>query len=205
MAANSSSSPLNPENTERTSLDNPGFFHSLIICLLREELMEYSADSMVALLYPSTIFLTLSLLFLSISLFSKLTRTAAKSVSDPAAKDVNTPALRLAPSESEGLCGDQDPGQDRGHRKKKRAKKKSKKSGLDGEEEQSIGEFDENEVEKSELGLDSSSQDKLELICLYPFTSSGSAIQRRIKQQYDEVVKSNESNGLTLAQVGFLS
>ncbi|KAJ9568424.1 hypothetical protein OSB04_004390 [Centaurea solstitialis] len=41
-----------------------------------------------------------------------------------------------------------------------------------------------------------------DLVCLYPFTSSSSATQRRIKQQYDQLVKSHESNGLTLLQVG---
>lgn len=40
-----------------------------------------------------------------------------------------------------------------------------------------------------------------ELVCLYPFTTSTSATQRKIKQQYDQLVKSHESNGLTLAQV----
>lgn len=43
---------------------------------------------------------------------------------------------------------------------------------------------------------------KQELVCLYPFTSSTSAMQRKIKQQYDQLVKSNGSKGLTLAQVG---
>lgn len=42
---------------------------------------------------------------------------------------------------------------------------------------------------------------KEELVCLYPFTTSTSATQRKIKQQYDQLVKSHESNGLTLAQV----
>lgn len=43
---------------------------------------------------------------------------------------------------------------------------------------------------------------KEELVCLYPFTTSTSTNQRKIKQQYDQLVKSHESNGLTLAQVG---
>ncbi|OIW09005.1 hypothetical protein TanjilG_05981 [Lupinus angustifolius] len=37
--------------------------------------------------------------------------------------------------------------------------------------------------------------------CFYPFTSSSSAMQRRIKQQYDELVRCNESKKLTLPQV----
>lgn len=43
---------------------------------------------------------------------------------------------------------------------------------------------------------------KEELVCLYPFTKSCSATQRKIKQQYDQLVKSHGSNGLTLDQVG---
>ena len=37
--------------------------------------------------------------------------------------------------------------------------------------------------------------------CPYPFTSSGSMLQRKIKKQYDELVQSNASKTLTLAQV----
>lgn len=39
---------------------------------------------------------------------------------------------------------------------------------------------------------------------LYPFISSSSAVQRRIKQQYDLLVKSNDDKALTLAQVQYL-
>lgn len=129
-------------------------------------------------------------------------------MSGPAAKDISAPALELTPEESEGLCGDPDSYSDLGQgqgqrRKKKRAKKKSKKS--DKEEEQCVGGRDEKKVEESGMGPDSGCQDKPELICLYPFTSSGSATQRRIKQQYDELVKCHESKGLTLAQVGSIS
>ncbi|KAL2652051.1 hypothetical protein R1flu_020179 [Riccia fluitans] len=38
--------------------------------------------------------------------------------------------------------------------------------------------------------------------CPYPFTSSGSMVQSKIKEQYDELVKSNMAKSLTLAQVG---
>ncbi|BBM99327.1 hypothetical protein MPTK1_1g20470 [Marchantia polymorpha subsp. ruderalis] len=38
--------------------------------------------------------------------------------------------------------------------------------------------------------------------CPYPFTSSGSMVQRKIKEQYDELVRSNVAKSLTLAQVG---
>ncbi|XP_073036350.1 uncharacterized protein [Primulina eburnea] len=40
------------------------------------------------------------------------------------------------------------------------------------------------------------------LLCLYPFTKSSSATQRKIKHQYDQLVKSHGSNGLTLDQIG---
>eukprot|EP00249_Psilotum_nudum_P023229 c28794_g1_i2 orf=582-3110(-) len=38
--------------------------------------------------------------------------------------------------------------------------------------------------------------------CPFPFTSSGSMLQNKIKEQYDEIVQSNASKSLTLAQVG---
>lgn len=164
---------------------------------------------MLSLLFVSTSILTLSLLFLSFSLYSRLTRrTGPESLCGRAAKDISELAPELTPAESESLGGDpdscSDPGQGQGQRrKKKRAKKKNKKS--DKEEEQSVGGCDEKKVEKSGSSPDSGSQDNPELICLYPFTSSGSATQRRIKQQYDELVKSHESKGLTLAQVGSVS
>ena len=37
--------------------------------------------------------------------------------------------------------------------------------------------------------------------CPYPFTCSGSMVQRKIKEQYDELVRSNTAKTLTLAQV----
>ncbi|KAK1375945.1 CA-responsive protein [Heracleum sosnowskyi] len=45
-------------------------------------------------------------------------------------------------------------------------------------------------------------KDKKEVVCLYPFTTSSSATQRKIKQHYDQLVKSHQANALTLAQVG---
>ncbi|XP_021754521.1 uncharacterized protein LOC110719845 [Chenopodium quinoa] len=73
-------------------------------------------------------------------------------------------------------------------KKKKRKGKKKKKQQLEngGEERENEG-----------LGL----LNKEKLVCLYPFTSSSSATQRKIKQQYDQLVKSQESKELTLAQV----
>ena len=40
--------------------------------------------------------------------------------------------------------------------------------------------------------------------CPYPFTCSGSMVQRKIKEQYDELVRSNAAKTLTLAQVRLL-
>ena len=74
-------------------------------------------------------------------------------------------------------------GEQREKKKKKRVKKKRAKGGDDAVEEK--------EKEK----------EKQELVCLYPFTSSSSATQRKIKQQYDQLVKCHGSKGLTLAQV----
>lgn len=73
--------------------------------------------------------------------------------------------------------------------KKKKKKKKEEEEQLDngGEERENTG---------SGLNI------KEDLVCLYPFTSSSSATQRKIKQQYDQLVKSHESKRLTLAQVG---
>ncbi|KAJ8756134.1 hypothetical protein K2173_024681 [Erythroxylum novogranatense] len=86
----------------------------------------------------------------------------------------------------------------RGKKKKKRAKKKR----LDLKNYENDGE---DKVLKQDIcpGLDSGhGRVKPELVCLYPFTSTSSAIQRRIKHQYDQLVKCNESKELTLAQVG---
>ncbi|KAH7372989.1 hypothetical protein KP509_17G032300 [Ceratopteris richardii] len=38
--------------------------------------------------------------------------------------------------------------------------------------------------------------------CPYPFTSSGSTLQRKLKEQYNHLVQSNAAKSLTLAQVG---
>lgn len=51
-------------------------------------------------------------------------------------------------------------------------------------------------------GGEEKKKDKMEeLGSLFPFTTSSSAIQRKIKSQYDQLVKSHESTGLTLVQV----
>lgn len=87
--------------------------------------------------------------------------------------------------DSEGL---ESGGDQRVKKKKKRAKKK--KLNL--------------QAEEGRAGRDNSgtgSRAKQDLVCFYPFTSSSSAMQRRIKQRYDELVECNETKGLTLAQV----
>ncbi|KAL4583717.1 hypothetical protein LXL04_008300 [Taraxacum kok-saghyz] len=81
---------------------------------------------------------------------------------------------------------------------KKKKKKRGKKKRSDGDD------LSKTQVVIKEgliegIGKEKENQD---LVCLYPFTSSSSATQRKIKQQYDQLVKSHESDGLTLLQVG---
>nr|AKM76856.1 AT1G17665-like protein [Erodium chrysanthum] len=78
----------------------------------------------------------------------------------------------------------------------KRKKKRAKKKRLNSQGEDGGGGGGEGG------GNGSGSRVKQELVCLYPFTSSSSATQRKIKQQYDQLVKCHEAKGLTLAQVG---
>ncbi|KAG7597392.1 hypothetical protein ISN44_As06g017640 [Arabidopsis suecica] len=93
------------------------------------------------------------------------------------------------------------------HEKKKKKKKKrgkKKKSDLIGDEsggEKQLGEGD-GVVMNPTTDSISISENKPEFVCLYPFTSTSSATQRKIKQQYDQLVKCNNAKGLTLAQVG---
>ncbi|KAH8514524.1 hypothetical protein H0E87_007385 [Populus deltoides] len=82
--------------------------------------------------------------------------------------------------------------------KKKKKRKAKKKRLLDLKSEEN-GFGGDSEKERQVPG---SRPVKPELVCLYPFTSTSSATQRKIKQQYDQLVKCNESNALTLAQVG---
>ncbi|KAM0031978.1 hypothetical protein Hdeb2414_s0016g00470051 [Helianthus debilis subsp. tardiflorus] len=84
---------------------------------------------------------------------------------------------------------------ERKKKKKKRAKKKQR-SDCDDLSKNRV-------VEKEDLvGGNGRVKKDEDLVCLYPFTSASSATQRRIKQQYDQLVKSHESKGLTLLQVG---
>ncbi|XVF25127.1 hypothetical protein REPUB_Repub13aG0187000 [Reevesia pubescens] len=88
----------------------------------------------------------------------------------------------------------------------KKKKKRGKKKRLDSKGEEENGEekcsfAEEDKKEPGQVG-GPGSRVKSELVCLYPFTSTSSATQRKIKQQYDLLVKCNENKGLTLAQVG---
>ncbi|PON96142.1 CA-responsive protein [Trema orientale] len=85
-------------------------------------------------------------------------------------------------------------GDQRGKKKKKRSKKKSSNSKGEDNGEEGCG------LDKGNSGP--GSRVKQDLVCLYPFTSSSSVTQRKIKQQYDELMKCHQSKGLTLAQVG---
>ncbi|KAL5062762.1 hypothetical protein RYX36_024499 [Vicia faba] len=81
-------------------------------------------------------------------------------------------------------------GQDELKQKKKRKTKKKKKVTCSGTE-------DDDGVEREISGSDI----RPESVRLDPFSSSSSAMQKKIKPQYDELVKCNDSNKLTLSQV----
>ncbi|XP_047176662.1 uncharacterized protein LOC124843865 [Vigna umbellata] len=72
----------------------------------------------------------------------------------------------------------------------KKKKKKPKKKRTDSQTQ-----VEENPDSNSDSGL------RLESASYYPFTSSSSFMQRKIKQQYDELVKCNHLKKLTLPQV----
>lgn len=82
-------------------------------------------------------------------------------------------------------------------------------SGLDNEvmeSESECGKKKKKRVKKKKESVkveDEVKKDKKQVVCLYPFTTSSSATQRKIKQHYDQLVKSHQSNALTLAQVIF--
>ncbi|KAG8380090.1 hypothetical protein BUALT_Bualt07G0157500 [Buddleja alternifolia] len=93
----------------------------------------------------------------------------------------NSPKWDALFSESKDFDDDPDDKTGSGQEEKKRKKKRVRRKKPDPNE-------DEGKV-------------KEELVCSYPFTKSSSATQRRIKQQYDQLVKSHGSKGLTLDQV----
>lgn len=105
----------------------------------------------------------------------------------PALYDDNQAAKK---SES-AVAGDDECGK----KKKKKRGKKKRSNGDDSSKTEVV--IKEGLIEG--IGKEKENQD---LVCLYPFTSSSSATQRKIKQQYDQLVKSHESDGLTLLQVG---
>ncbi|ESQ35031.1 hypothetical protein EUTSA_v10008108mg [Eutrema salsugineum] len=95
-------------------------------------------------------------------------------------------------------------------KKKKKKKKRGKKKKSDtrgggndeysGEKRADVG--DGLVLNPRSSSISDSEKMKPEFVCLYPFTSTTSATQRKIKQQYDQLVKCNTAKGLTLAQVG---
>ncbi|KZV58798.1 hypothetical protein F511_18635 [Dorcoceras hygrometricum] len=95
---------------------------------------------------------------------------------NPAKWDTNSGESRIFYDEPGGECASVQ--EEKKRKKKKRAKNKTPDSN--------------EEVGKEKDGV----------LCLYPFTKSSSATQRKIKQQYDQLVKSHGSNGLTLDQIG---
>ncbi|CDO97917.1 unnamed protein product [Coffea canephora] len=91
-----------------------------------------------------------------------------------------------------GRVGDEDEEEEEEEETKKKRKKRAKKKRPDPSSAcGGAGEHDRKKDNKKE-----------ELVCLYPFTTSSSAVQRKLKQNYDQLAKSHESNALTLAQVG---
>lgn len=150
--------------------------------------------------YPIFLFASLSLLsltFLSFSLYKRFSKPhkhdqkTKLSDNSPSQTDPISPThlsksilFEVLPSDSAKwatLFDDPDSVLEVPSEKKKRKKKKAKK--------------------KKEMNSESEECVKLESDCMYPFTSSSSVLQRKIKLQYDELVKSNESKKLTLPQV----
>lgn len=70
------------------------------------------------------------------------------------------------------------------------------------ESESECGKKKKKRVKKKKGNVKVEDNEVKEVVCLCPFTTSSSATQRKIKQHYDQLVKSHQSNGLTLAQVG---
>ncbi|MCI15991.1 stress response protein NST1-like, partial [Trifolium medium] len=81
--------------------------------------------------------------------------------------------------------------------KKKNKRKTKKKMMTTTNSENEIDDHKSVEVDREITGLNT----RPESVCLDPFTSSSSAMQKKIKPQYDELVKCNESKKLTLSQV----
>ncbi|XP_057458658.1 uncharacterized protein LOC130749337 isoform X2 [Lotus japonicus] len=140
------------------------------------------------------LFASLSLtFFLSFSLYKRFSKHPTEENKQNRHKDGLTRPENSDPVRSVLMGGalpsdsDDPDSSPRGKKKKRKAKKKRVNSGA------------EEKNESADPGSDSGV--RFETACLYPFTSSSSAMQRKIKQQYDELVKSNDSKKLTLAQV----
>ncbi|GAU22025.1 hypothetical protein TSUD_111650 [Trifolium subterraneum] len=147
-------------------------------------------------LNPIFLFKSLSLLsltILSFSLYKRFFKThnhhpkTPPSHNSPSQPDPNSPThlkksvlFQVLPSDPDSVLENSEV------KKKKRKAKKKKRMNFETEKSANTG---------SDSGI------KLEPGCLYPFTSSSSVLQRKIKHQYDELVKSNDSKKLTLSQV----
>ncbi|XP_074325573.1 uncharacterized protein LOC141663681 isoform X2 [Apium graveolens] len=168
------------------------------LCFLEQE-----PPSPPMLLFIS-LFLTLSLVSFFILISSpfyynnnqtKTTRTKRENLFINT-KNTNVDDDKLSPKWATLIkgVGDNDPG--------------SNGSGLDNEVMESVSECGKKKkkrVKKKKESVkveDEDKKDKKEVVCVYPFTTSSSATQRKIKQHYDQLVKSHQSNALTLAQVG---
>ncbi|KAJ8442936.1 hypothetical protein Cgig2_022302 [Carnegiea gigantea] len=172
-------------------------------------------------------FISISLLFFS--LFTRLRRAEEENEQDPQSKtSISTLKLSLSklsdktlnahqlnstqfpqsillellpsgcddPIDSGSNSGREDEKESKGKKKKKKKRAKKKQNSSSDMVDLQVGSG--REEREGEVGL----RNKEELVCLYPFTSSSSATQRKIKRQYDQLVRSHESKGLTLAQVG---
>ncbi|XP_019091809.1 PREDICTED: uncharacterized protein LOC104740464 [Camelina sativa] len=90
--------------------------------------------------------------------------------------------------------------EDLANKKKKKRKRGKKKKLVD--ESGGVGEGDGVVLNPMSGSISIPDNKPEQFVCLYPFTSTSSATQRKIKQQYDQLVKCNSAKGLTLAQVG---
>lgn len=172
-------------------------------------------------------FISISLLFFS--LFRRLRRAEEENEQDPQSKtSISTLKLSLSklsdktlnahqlnstqfpqsillellpsgcddPIDSGSNSGREGEKESKGKKKKKKKRAKKKQNSSSDMVDLQVGSG--REEREGEVRL----KNKEELVCLYPFTSSSSATQRKIKRQYDQLVRSHESKGLALAQVG---
>ncbi|KAL0904007.1 hypothetical protein M5K25_026076 [Dendrobium thyrsiflorum] len=135
------------------------------------------------------LFLASFFAFLIVYLHAKRRRWRCR---DPAAESplcqLETDAETSLPRPPLSSVGGEEAEKQRGEdgRKKKRGRKKRMESRLEGGEDA--------------LACRTSGEGRA--VFPYPFSSCASATQRKIKLQYDEIVKSNQAKALTMAQVG---